>query len=73
MIVTSEDLRTIPYFGAPRGYCVRGARTWFAQHKIDFREFMRSGLAEETLLATGDGMALALVKWAHERGAKSHG
>ncbi len=72
MIVTSEDLRTIPYFGARPGYCVRGARQWFADHKMDFREFMQSGLPEETLLATGDGMAEALVRWARKRCA-SHG
>jgi hypothetical protein len=66
MIVKSEHLRTIPYFGARRGYCVAGARAWFAEHCLDFREFMRNGLPEETLLSTGDGMALALVKWAHE-------
>lgn len=67
MMITSADLRTIPYFRVRPGYCVRGARDWFAQHELDFRQFMRTGLPEETLLATGDGMAQALVKWAHER------
>lgn len=66
MIIRSEHLRTIAYFSARPGYCVRGARKWFADHGLDFREFMRNGLPEETLLATGDGMADALVKWAHE-------
>ena len=61
-----EHLRTIPYFGARPGFCSRGARAWFDRHGLSMREFVHHGIDEEVLLATGDGMAEALVRWAHE-------
>jgi hypothetical protein len=71
VIITSAHLRSIPYFSARRGFCVTGARAWFARHKLDWRTFMRDGLPEETLLATGDAFAIAIVKHAH--GERRHG
>lgn len=62
-----QHLRTVPYFGTRGGYCARGTRAWFERHGLDFRAFVREGLPEETLVATGDGMAIALVRWAHEQ------
>ncbi|MBE2242382.1 MAG: hypothetical protein IAE86_06490 [Burkholderiaceae bacterium] len=59
-------LRSIPFFAAAPGYCARGTRAWFDRHGLDLRAFTREGLDEEVLLATGDGMAAALVRWAHE-------
>ena len=61
-----QHLRTIPYFGARAGFCSRGTRAWFERHGLSMREFVHEGLEEEVLLATGDGMAQALVRWAHE-------
>lgn len=71
MIVTMQHLRTVPYFTARRGYCARGARAWFERHGLDFRAFVRDGLDEAAFLATGDGMAAALVRWAHECEARA--
>lgn len=66
LIVTSAHLRTIPYFRAAPGFCLPKARTWFKRHGLDFRDFLDNGIPAETLLATGDGMAQALVRWARE-------
>lgn len=65
MIITMSHLRTVPGFGAARGWCGRGARAWFARHELDWTDFVRHGLPEETLLATGCGMAKAIVEHAH--------
>ncbi len=65
-----QHLRTVPYFSRRPGYCARGTRAWFVRYGLDFRAFVRDGLPEETFLATGDGMAAALVRWAHECAAK---
>lgn len=66
MIVTLRHLRTIPYFRSRPGFCLPKARTWFRDHGLDFADFIRNGVDENALLATGDGMAEALVRWAHE-------
>lgn len=49
------------------GLCVNGTRVWFARHDLDFRAFLREGCTAETLLATGDAMALRVVERAHIR------
>lgn len=64
MIVTLDHFHTIPSRGG-RGYCNRGGRPWFARHGLDWGDFVRNGIDEEALLATGDGMAINLVRWAH--------
>ena len=60
MIVTIDDVRAA-------GLCVNGTRVWFARHDLDFRTFLREGCAAETLLATGDAMALRVVERARIR------
>lgn len=66
MIVTLQHLRTIPYFQKRDGFCLPKTRTWFKRHDLSFTTFVREGMDESVLLATGCGMAQALVKWAHE-------
>lgn len=66
MIVTIRHLRSIPYFRPKPGFCLKKARVRFREHGLDFKAFVRDGIDETTLLATGDGMAEALVRWAHE-------
>ena len=44
------------------GYCVRGARDWFVQHGFDWRAFVRDGIAEADLLATGDALAERVIE-----------
>ena len=58
--VTIDDVRAV-------GLCVNGTRVWFARHDLDFRTFLREGCAAETLLATGDAMALRVVERARIR------
>lgn len=41
------------------GYCVDGARKWFATHGLDFRSFIRNGIhASEVRAAAGDNAIL---------------
>jgi hypothetical protein len=66
MLITMVDLRTVPN-GSKRGYCAPKLKLFFKRYKLDLREFVRNGLPEEVLLATGDYQAIRLVEWAHER------
>ena len=58
--VTIDDVRAV-------GLGVNGTRAWFARHDLDFRAFLRDGCAADTLLATGDAMALRVVEHARIR------
>ncbi|MDI4092135.1 hypothetical protein SOK13_10235 [Pseudomonas aeruginosa] len=60
MTVTIDDVRAV-------GLCVNGTRLWFARHDLDFRAFLREGCDADTLLATGDAMALRVVERARIR------
>lgn len=59
--ITIDDVRLA-------GHCVAGARDWFGRHGLDFRDFIRNGIAEETFLASGDGIAVEIVKAKRDRG-----
>jgi hypothetical protein len=58
--VTIDDVRAA-------GLCVNGTRIWFTRHDLDFLTFLRDGCTADTLLATGDAMALRVVERAHIR------
>jgi hypothetical protein len=58
--VTIDDVRAV-------GLCVNGTRLWFARHNLDFRAFLRDGCDADTLLATGDAMALRVVEHARNK------
>ncbi|MFN4064623.1 MAG: hypothetical protein ACK4JA_10505 [Parazoarcus communis] len=60
LIVTHADMRAL-------GYCNRGARAWFAQHRLDWSRFLEEGLPATDLLATGDHLAQAVVEVASQR------
>lgn len=49
------------------GLCVHGTRTWFARQGLDFRAFLREGIDAQTLLTTGDAMALRVVERARQQ------
>jgi hypothetical protein len=70
MKVTVAHLRTIPGFGPRPGFCARGARAWFTRHGLSYGAFVRDGIDADTLLATGDAFALAIVE--HAKGGQ-HG
>lgn len=75
MIVTHVHLFTIPGFSKRRGFCRDKSRDWFRAHGLSWRNFVAHGIPAETLEATGDGLALELVKWARqcEARADAHG
>ena len=66
MIVTTRRLFSIPGYSQRAGFCRSGAREWFQRHGLDWRDFVQNGIPAETLEATGDGLALAVVAWARE-------
>lgn len=63
MVVTINDIRKA-------GYCVAGARRWFELHGLDFKKMLDGGIPEDDLLATGDSMALEVVRRKAERDAR---
>ena len=66
MIVTTRHLFTIPGYSKRKGFCRGKSRDWFRAHGLDWRHFVAHGIPAEELEKTGDGLALALVKWARE-------
>ncbi len=42
--------------------CSRGARAFFETHNLDWQAFLREGIESSKLEATGDHMALEVVK-----------
>ncbi len=60
LIVTIDHVRAT-------GLCVHGTRSWFARQGLDFRAFLREGIAAEALLATGDAMAMRVVEHARRQ------
>ena len=56
-IVTINDVRRA-------GYCPSGARRWAEMHGIDFRDFLKNGIAASRLLETGEPMAIRAVETA---------
>lgn len=73
MIVTTRHMLTIPGFSKRNGFCRGGSRKWARSHGLDWEKFVREGIRSEELEATGDGFAIALVKWARECEAKEAG
>lgn len=68
MRVMFQHLRTVPSRPSRtgKGYCRDKSKAWARAHGIDWRDFVRNGIEAETLEATGDAFALALVKHARE-------
>lgn len=60
LIVTLNDIRAI-------GFCNKGARVWFDRHGLDWHDFVKNGIDETTLEATGDAMALRAISQARRR------
>lgn len=64
MIVTTRHLFTIPGYSARRGFCRGQSKEWAKRLGLDWKAFVRDGIDSDVLIATGNGMALALVTWA---------
>lgn len=54
MRVTMTDVRLA-------GHCAKGARSWFKDHGLDFRAFLRDGIEADELIAKGDALAQRVV------------
>lgn len=50
-------------------FCSRGARAFFERYGLDWNEFVKNGLPEEAILATGDQMGRDVVEvaWADRK------
>ncbi|MEO7067442.1 MAG: hypothetical protein ABI114_11075 [Rhodanobacter sp.] len=70
MIVTTRHLFTCPGFSAKPGFCRAGSRRAAESLGLDWHAFVANGIESETLLATHDGFAIALVEWAEKCAAK---
>ena len=42
--------------------CARGCRAFFLRHGFDFQDFLKNGIDIERIRATGDPMAMQVVK-----------
>lgn len=73
MKVTVTHLRSVPGFSSRGGFCLTGARRWFARHGLDWRVFIRDGIDAAALEATGDPLAKAVVAHARSTEGASHG
>lgn len=69
VIVTASDLHTVTNWNGKPGFCLSGARKWFAQNGLDFRAFIRDGIDADRLIQTGDASALRLVAHVRDREA----
>lgn len=47
--------------------CAKGTRAFFITHRFDFQDFLKNGIDEDKLIATGDAMAKQVVEVAHGR------
>ncbi len=64
LIITVQHVHACPSFNGHSGLCARGARAWFAAHGLSWSDFVAYGIAAETLIATGDALALRVVAFA---------
>lgn len=55
MIIKITDVRLA-------GHCASGAKQWFDDMGLDFRDFLKNGAEAEKLLATGNGLAKQVVE-----------
>lgn len=60
VIVTMKDIRACRM-------CSGGTRDFFRRHNMDWNKFLSEGLPEEQFIATGDAMAMQVVRKARER------
>ncbi|WP_236200237.1 hypothetical protein [Pseudomonas pseudonitroreducens] len=68
MIVTIQHLHSVPTWTGRQGFCHSAARDFFARHNLDWLDFVRNGIDEKVLVATGDALAMILVEYAREVG-----
>lgn len=50
-------------------YCSKGIRLWCKSNGVNYMEFIKKGIDEETLLKSGDSMAKKVVEYAKKKGS----
>ena len=60
MTITMPDIRAAKM-------CSKGARAFFDRHGLDWDDFLKRGVDADKLTATGDAMAIEVVRVAYER------
>ena len=66
MRLTINDVRAA-------GHCVKGARTWFAAHNLDFRDFVTNGIDSTALDHLDDAIIDQVISRKLEREAADDG
>ncbi|MFB5082471.1 hypothetical protein [Raoultella sp. C349492] len=67
MLITMEDIRA-------GGGCAPGLRAFFSRYNLDLKAFIRDGgIDADTLLATGDALAIQVVRLAQAKQAVGGG
>jgi hypothetical protein len=70
LMVGPWHLHNVPSWGAiGRGYCVDRTRAFCKQYGIDYRALMTTGVPASVLVATGNALAINLVKFARANSA----
>jgi len=55
LIITMDDI-------CRAGYCARKTPIWFREHGLNFRHFMKNGIAATDLAAAGDALAMKVIE-----------
>lgn len=61
LIVTVQHLHTVPTWTSRTGYCARQSRAFFAEHGLDWLDFVQHGIEAQRLVDTNDALAIRLV------------
>lgn len=59
MIITTSHARD-------SGFCVSGIKKYFEQHGLDYRQFIKHGLDEETIASTNTEFSRRIIETAHK-------
>ena len=54
-------------------YCSSGVRRFFAEHGLDYGQFLREGIPAEELMKTGDAMAIRVAEVANGQQKEADG
>lgn len=62
-----EGIRIYPKHIRAAGMCMLpGAKTWFERYGLDWKDFIRNGVAIEDVIATGDELGMQVVRIARD-------
>lgn len=62
MRVYMSDMRRIVGFSKDGGLCGSGQKKWFAQHGLDWKDYVKNGIDIEVLRGIDDPFAQAVVR-----------